>query len=330
MWPVLQWCHLSHDTGRVHLKRSNRLVLLIGVFLAIVAFVGIVVLAGGSNTGSGPGTAQAPTSLPTVYATVDIPLGTIVTATMIQQTDTPITQRDASAFNSTTLVVGKIARADIVKGAQLTAADFAGTRTGLTNVNVPTGLRAMAVQVDQVSGVGTIINTGDYVDVLVGITGDKFPVVASQTGTSGATSSTPTVVSGLNGTSVKLLLQSVQVIGTLLPPVAATTSGAGTGAAGNNGTTSGTGTGTGAAPTSLNGQQEIVILAVTPQQSEVIKFSQMDGNITLVLRSAKDFVKNGQPIVPLPATTTGIILKVLVDQYNVLTPQLVETILPKK
>ena len=310
------------------MKRSNRLILLIGVFLAIVAFVGIVVLAGGSNTANN-GNNQAPTSLPTVYATVDIPLGTIVTATMIQQTDTPITQRDATAFNSTTLVIGKIARADIVKGAQLTAADFAGTRTGLTNVNVPTGLRAMAVQVDQVSGVGTIINTGDYVDVLVGITGDKFPVVATQTG---ATSGTPTVVSGLNGTSVKLLLQSIQVIGTLLPPVAATTSGAGTGPAGNNGTTSGTGTsaGSGAPATNLNGQQEIVILAVTPQQSEVIKFSQMDGNITLVLRSAKDFVKDGQPIVPLPQTTTGIILKTLVDQYNVLTPQLVETILPKK
>ena len=39
------------------------------------------------------------------------------------------------------------------------------------------------------------------------------------------------------------------------------------------------------AATSLTGQQEIVILAVTAQQAEVIKFAQMDGSIILVLRS---------------------------------------------
>ena len=39
----------------------------------------------------------------------------------------------------------------------------------------------------------------------------------------------------------------------------------------------------------LNGQQEIVILGVTAPQAEVIKFAQMDGTITLVLRSAADF-----------------------------------------
>ena len=35
----------------------------------------------------------------------------------------------------------------------------------------------MAVQVDQVSGVGTIINAGDFVDMVTGVTGtDKVPV----------------------------------------------------------------------------------------------------------------------------------------------------------
>ena len=40
---MLEWCHLSHGSGRSQLKRSNRLVLLIGIFLALVAFVLILV-----------------------------------------------------------------------------------------------------------------------------------------------------------------------------------------------------------------------------------------------------------------------------------------------
>jgi Flp pilus assembly protein CpaB len=81
--------------------------------------------------------------------------------------------------------------------------------------------------------------------------------------------------------------------------------------------------------TALNQQQEIVILEVSAQQSEVIKFGQMDGNITLTLRSPTEFRDpSGQPISAPPAETTGVTLKLLVDEYNVLIPQLVETVLP--
>ena len=57
------------------MKRSNRLVLLVGVFLAIVAFVGILVLAGNGGIGAVQGTARRPTG-PVVVATADIPLST--------------------------------------------------------------------------------------------------------------------------------------------------------------------------------------------------------------------------------------------------------------
>ena len=66
---------------------------------------------------------------------------------------------------------------------------------------------------DQVSGVGTIIKTGDYVDMVVGLTATAFPVT-----TVSPVDNSITVVTGLNGTSVKLLLQGLQVMGTLLPP----------------------------------------------------------------------------------------------------------------
>jgi Flp pilus assembly protein CpaB len=74
-----------------------------------------------------------------------------------------------------------------------------------------------------------------------------------------------------------------------------------------------------------------VILSVTTQQSEVIKFAQLDGSISLVLRSPDDFIDpaTNQPIpVPEQIPTTGVILKTLVDTYGVLPPELVETVLP--
>ena len=83
--------------------------------------------------------------------------------------------------------------------------------------------------------------------------------------------------------------------------------------------------------TALNGQQEIVILAVDPQQAEVIKFAQLDGSISLVLRSADDFIDpvTGEALPSaVPDATTGVILKILVDTYGVLPPELVETVTP--
>jgi Flp pilus assembly protein CpaB len=68
-----------------------------------------------------------------------------------------------------------------------------------------------------------------------------------------------------------------------------------------------------------------------PQQSEVIKFAQLDGNLSLILRSSKDFQDPNDPkvqVTPLPDETTGIILRTLVDEYGVLVPQIIETILP--
>jgi pilus assembly protein CpaB len=295
------------------LKRSNRLILLIGVLLAIVAFVGIILISQGADPGTGD-TPPPPTELDTVVAVEDIPLGVIVDETMLTTQKLATTARVGGAYESTTAVIGQVARRNIISGAQISSADFVAS-TNPTSIVCPATKVCMAVQVDQVSGVGTLIRPGDFVDMLVGFTGDKFPVIAPNP-------DDPTqvqVVSGLNSTSVKLLLQGMQVIGALLPPPPTQE--------GQPATDPGTGS------TALTGQQEIVILAVSAQQAEVIKFTQLDGSISLVLRSPTEFAErdeNGQVIDPPPVVTTGIILKSLVDEYNVLTPQLVETILPEQ
>jgi pilus assembly protein CpaB len=293
------------------LKRSNRLILLIGVFLAIVAFVGIALILGGQQR---PTTPAKPTELPTVIATRDIALGQVVAADMLKVESRKIdTERKTGAFANPELVIGQKARRKITAGAQIEAADFDAS-SGIKELEVPPGMRAIAVQVDQVTGVGAVIRQGDYVDMVVALTGGSFPVV-----TVNPEDESIAVVAGLNSTSVKLIIEGMQVIGTLLPPAetprgqAAASPGAGT-----------------EQETTLSGVSEIVVLAVTAQQAEVIRFAQIDGTITLALRSPADFVdENGQPVVSLPAGTTGVILKTLVDGgYGVLRPELVEAILP--
>jgi pilus assembly protein CpaB len=296
------------------LKRSNRLVLLVGVFLAIVAFVGILLLV--RNPQTTPQT-EVKTTGPVVVATADIPLSTRIRADQVTVSVVPLTAIPPDAFVDPSQVIGKVARQQVTAGGQITASTL-NAGNGVNQIATPIGMRSMAVQVDQVSGVGTVIQTGDYVDMIVGLTGDKFPVI-----TISPVDNSITVVSGLNSTSVKLLIQGMQVLGTLLPPQETTAAPAPVPSAG-------TGTGTPQSNTTLNGQQEIVILAVTPQQAEVIKFAQLDSSISLILRSPDDFIDpaTGAPLPPVSAKTTGVILKSLVDSFGVLPPEVVQTVTP--
>ena len=281
------------------MKRSNRLVLLIGVLLAVVAFVAVVVLFNQQK----PTTATV-TTLPTVYSRADIPLGSVIRLDMLEIKQVEQAVRPADAFGDTGLVVGKTARADIPNGALITSAFFSAGAGGQTDVAslLEPGLRAIAVQVDQTSGVGTLINVGDRVDLVLGVTGaDKFPLVVLD-----PTTESLTGVVGYNSTTVKLVLQNMQVIGTLVPPVEPATGGTASGPA-------------------LTGAQQLVILAVSAQQAEVIKFAQMDGQITLVLRSPGDFRDaDGNPLNPEADQTSGIVLRTLIEQYGVLSPGVIE------
>jgi Flp pilus assembly protein CpaB len=299
------------------LKRSNRLVLLIGIFLAIIAFVLVVFTIRQPETQE----PTVPTTKAVVIAAKDIPLGAKILADSLGTKDVAIADVPPDSYADISFVVGQTAREAVTSGQLITSATLGLTGgTGGTQLDCPAGLVCMAVQVDQVSGVGTLTKTGDHVDMLVGLTADKFPVV-----TLNPDDDSITVVAGLNGTSVKALLQGLQVVGTLLPPPPA-----------NNGTQDPNASpGTGSQETNLNGQQQIVILAVTTQQAEVIKYAQMDGSLSLVLRSAEDFrdPTTGEPLPPetiVPVTTNGITLKSLVDDYGILVPELVEAILPEQ
>jgi Flp pilus assembly protein CpaB len=292
------------------LKRSNRLILLIGVFLAVLAFVFVVILlSGGSGDGGGGGgeATAPPAELDTVIAARDIPLGVTVTAAMVTTQKIVSADREPGALGNTGQAIGKVARQTISKGQQVTSFQF--TDTGATTrVECPAGFTCMAIQVDQLSGVGTLIKTGDFVDMVAQVS-PTFPVNYFLP---------PGVTQVSNGTavydptSIKVLIQGMQVVATLLPAPEVTE----TGTASPAPTTAG--------GTTLTGQQEIVIVAVTQQQAEVIKFAQIDGNISLTLRSPKDFVdEQGNPIVPETVTTTGLVLATMIADWGVLKPEFI-------
>ncbi len=193
------------------MKRSNRLVLLIGIFLAIVAFVGIVLILQAPATQPTP---TAPTELETVYAKQDISLGTQITADMIEVRKTKVADREADAFGDPGQVIGKTIRAQAFTNQQMTAKLFASVSGQQVTPLLEKGLRAIAVRVDQTTGVGTLINVGDRVDMVITTTINLLNVDQ----TTGEVAKSDVIEP-----STKLILQNMQVVGTILPPPPAQT-----------------------------------------------------------------------------------------------------------
>lgn len=273
------------------MRRSSRLILVLGVVLAVVAFLGILQVLGGGAGGSGAKEG------PAVYATKDIPFGGLVQASDVELKTIPLDQRDPNAIGDTGLVVGRTVTTNVVAGKQLLTSDFT-VEAGAAPLaqNLGAGLRAVAVEVDAVDGVGSLVQVGDHVDLVVAFDRKNFVVK-----TDPKVPLSPML--DTQATTVKTLVQNLQVVGIQSSAPA---------------------TDSNAAPTT---GKQIVILAVTPDQAEVIKFAQLEGSITLALRSPKDYLDaNGQPIVPTVTKTKGIVLKSLLDQYGVLVPELIKVL----
>jgi Flp pilus assembly protein CpaB len=299
------------------LRRTSRLILLLGIFLAAITFIVIFALNLQPAT-NGPQASAPPASLDTVIAAKDIPLGTVVTADMVSKQSILRTSRDPKALGDPSLAIGKTARKAITAGAQVLSSDFQ-TGTGTTTLDVPVGMRGFALEVNQLTGVGNLINVGDTVDVVISLAGGAFPVV-QRTADGGFS-----VVSGLNPLSVKLplLLEDIQVIGVLDAPAASTTGQAAAPAA----------SGAPAAAPRLTGASRLIVLAVTPAQAEVLVFAR-DLNPEATLGNPDHVVSQVDIVLRSPldkgvsVATDGVILKTLIDKYGVLPPQLVQTVVP--
>jgi pilus assembly protein CpaB len=283
------------------LRRTSRLVLLLGIFLAAAVFV-VIIASGG--IGPQPTASPPPTSADTVIALTEIKLGTLVSSDMVTKQTLSLSSRDKDVMSDPSQAIGHVVKKSITAGAQVHASDFQEATGTTTDVHPPAGKRAFAIQVDELTGVGNLVEVGDSVDVVISLRGDAFPVVQV------LPDGTITVVTGLNPLSVKLplLLEDVQVLGTIDQAAAAAQNAQGAPAASN-------------APAILSGLSKLLILAVTPAQAEVLLFARTTGTLDVVLRSPLD--------TGVTVTTDGVILKTLIDKYGVLPPQFVQAILPK-
>ncbi len=301
------------------MKRSNRLIILIGVFLAMIAFVGVVVL--GSRGGGGGGSAPSVTTEPPVSVVVaksDIKIGEKITNSNVGTVTMTRAQRDdlgSGTFSDIGQVLGLTAASNIAEGAYLYKdKNFAATGAVIAGQDlapaIDPGMRAIALDVDQINGVGTLIVPGDHVDVILSV---YVPQIGFDALTSGKTN--VKVNGAAADVTTKLVIQNRKVLAVLTakPPDQPVTPA--------NPNPSATPT-----PTDnsvwLNSQHQIVILEVKPEETEVIRWAQRAENkmdswnymtLGLALRSNQD--DNAADV-----KTQGMTFRQLTVIYNVLPP----------
>ena len=287
------------------MRRTSRLVLLLGIFLAALTFVVVLVLGQGTNNNNGQGPqASAPVEAVTLMVATDIPLGTVITqdtvATFFTTQTLAIANRRGDAFGDASQAIGKTTRATLKAGAQVGSGDFQNRPIPL---EVPAEHRAFAIQINELTGVGNLVDVGDNIDLIISLSGGAFPV--TQIADDGSVS----VVAGINPLSVKLplLLQDVQIIGVIAPPAPAPAEGT-------------QGQPAASVPPVITGGNKLLILSVTPAQAEVLLFARTTGTLDVILRSPAD--------AGVTVETTGVILKTLVDDYGILPPEIVQVPVP--
>ena len=282
------------------MRRTSRLLVLFGIGLAVLTFVLIVALLPGKTNNPGIGGAT-PTPAPNVNVVVaaqDIGLGVVVTADMLTTQSVPRAAAAGDSFLVPSQVIGQTTRRSVVAGAQIHKADFDVNQASKILV-VPPGKRAMAVSVTELTGVGKLVYVGDTVDVVVTFDEATVKILTLQPGSQAAQHD-----DNFRPLSVKapLLLQDIQVIGTIDSPPEAAGANPQASQAPN-------------APTITN-TNKLIVLAVTDDQAEAILFARYGGTIDLVLRSPAD---EGTT-----ATTDGVILRTMFEKYGVLPPYVIK------
>jgi Flp pilus assembly protein CpaB len=324
----------------VVVKRSNRLLILLGLLIAMSAAVATVVVVSSNTGGGGDKTALAsptPTLEPdveVVASQVAIPAGTTIKAEMLKMKSIKLSDRDAQpgTFSSIDQVVGKIAGANIDADKIIIATDdfyAPGSVTAGKSLkdSISPGMLGVSMEVDQTNGVGTLLVPGDHVDVILSVYYDMMSITVP----SSTDKNVNITASGSQLTS-KMIFQNCRILATLLPPDNAAPTVAAPAAAGSAVPST-------AKPTSpivqFTGRHMIVVLEVFPDQAEVIRWAQRAEKLDpqnyitlgLGLRSGKD---DGADIATEPGLgkPIGITFAVLVAVYGVLPADPLAT-LPK-
>src|SRR5437660_2800127 len=149
--------------------KSNRILLIFGVFLAIVAFGGALLV---GRTSGGAVSVGGSKNVPAVVATKDIPASTQITADMVTVQQYSADQAPPYAFRAKDLVVGKFAAIPIHTGSAIIDYDVVSDVSGVQPAKqaflpIPAGQVAMQIPTGELVGAGGYIQPDDRIDVLV-------------------------------------------------------------------------------------------------------------------------------------------------------------------
>jgi len=312
------------------MRRGGRLFLLLGILILVVGALAYFVLSQPNlaNQNQLPQPTQELTRK-IVIARVDIPNNTVITDTegLLTTADIPESEFAAAAdqyFTSPSQLMNKQTLRAISFNERIRKADV--TEPGLS-IQIPTALpnqprvKAIPFQVNNLTGVADQIKPSDFVDVLASFLVSRVYLRPGF----GPNNEIVIKEEPFQGQTTKTLLQNIQVLqirkpappaeGTPTPggpPQSAPPQPSNAGQAGQGG--SGTTGGQGAATSDqLQPGNWLLVLAVTDQQAELLKFALEQGTgITLVLRGRGDSAVE---------TTTGATFDLLVSQYGVPVPQ---------
>jgi Flp pilus assembly protein CpaB len=288
-------------------KRSNRLVILVGVLLAVLAFVGIVVLLGQRTSPQ----QQEKRTVTVIVAKSDIAIGDSVTPDLVETLEVPPEAVVGTRIADPSALTGAPALFPIAAGSQVSREALGGgsdTTTCITCQLLP-GEKAIAFQVERVTGLDFLIQRGDHIDIL--FRGEVQ--VLQPTLDSDPENPRFEPITGLESApTVKTLLQDKRVLyvsATKIKPIADP---AATPVPG----------GAAAKPEAVI-ETVVIVFAGTDGDAEVIKFAQNDqsilGPLTAVLRRTDDTVVED---------TTGITFRILVERFGIPIPDIIQIELP--
>lgn len=291
------------------MKRSNRLVILVGVLLAVLAFVAIVILLNQREAEVAPEEV-----LQTVLvATEDIDIGEEVTPAKVEELDVDPEAIQGTPLASTSAVSGQPALYAIPEGSQVTAEVIGLGDNTLVDISarLEPGEKAIAFQVDRVTGLDFLVTDGDIIDIIL----SEQISVLQETADSAANpdENAPPRFENVTGLqdqrTVKAVLQNKRVLyvsatrAQVPDPV----------------DSDGDGVPDAEQPAQPVIDSVIIVFAGTDQDAELIKFAQNAlgelGSLTAVVRHADDDAIE---------STLGITIDQLVSEYGLRLPDIVQ------
>jgi pilus assembly protein CpaB len=295
-------------------KRSNRLVILVGVLLAVLAFVGIVILL---NQDTDPDT-QAPTTVGVLVATRDIELGDQVTADDVEVQQVELSDVVGNRIGATSALPNRPVLYPIPEGSQVSQEAFGTVGGSCIECQLEAGEKAIAFEVDRVTGLDFLVQPGDHVDVVIAQSVQVLQPTTESLDDPDGPQRFETIPGLENARTVKTILSDRRVLyvsarNVVVQPVA----------------TPAPGEEAPPAPEQPDVESVIIVVAGSAQDAEVIKFAQNQlgnlGSLTAILRRTADTDEE----VPVEETT-GVTIDILFEEYGIPIPDLIVDLGPEE